>query len=47
MTWVEFAGARQLLAEEQVGLLLRTYQKIEDRQVKATQDALRRQDGPR
>ena len=42
MTWAEFMGARQLLAEEQVGSKMREYQRREDEVARRGIAALKR-----
>jgi len=41
MNWAEFMGARQLLAEERIGTLLRQVQHDEDVQIARTKAAIR------
>lgn len=45
MTWAEFAGARQLLAEESVGRVLREVERLEDDVFARSKRNLERQEG--
>jgi hypothetical protein len=47
MTWREWHTARQLLAEERLGTLVREAKAVEDAQFAQSSKHLRRQDGPR
>ena len=40
MTWPEFAAARQLLVEEQIGSKIREAKRVEDQTAKATRKRL-------
>lgn len=45
MTWEQFCAARQVLAEEQVGIAQRFLQRLEQQQVEQTKTNIRRHQG--
>ena len=45
MTWSQYARARQMLAEERVGVAMRAEQRAEIEQIDATKAAIRKTQG--